>query len=448
MILSVDEVNEEHVSHIIINEKLQNVMNKFSILPERVKKVITDGGSNIKQAVSISTLHNKGAWCLCHLLDLAVTDSFDNSPTLVKDLKLKVMEIVSLYHRSVVAWKNLKEIQRVDNELNGFSDCIYKLVNMVRTRWNTVHDMFVRILLLYDNVNASLICLEKEEIQLVDDEVDLLTAVTSMLVPISQLTKLLEADKTPTSHLALPMSKEAVNCLEEWAPMQGRRLQLQSGEMIETYHSFPLNVGVYDAVENFRKLLLKNVRSRLQPVFEEEIYRIASFLSPKFKRMVYLLEEERNVVRNRVLRLMRMSPGANTVIAFVNNNVNTVTNSQSSSSSSVGLTDRYGDSIDTFRTATVANNDLVSTELERYVSNNLQLTEEYLRNPISFWLDQRTNFPYLFNLAMEYLHVPTSSATSERVFSAMEQTDTPIRNRLQPETLNTLIFLKDHKNDW
>jgi len=58
--------------------------------------------------------------------------------------------------------ENLREIQKHDNEINEFSDHCYKMVMVVKTKWNTLHDMLKRILLLFENVNRSLIALKNQ----------------------------------------------------------------------------------------------------------------------------------------------------------------------------------------------------------------------------------------------------------------------------------------------
>jgi hypothetical protein len=63
----------------------------------------------------------------------------------------------------------------------------------------------------------------------------------------------------------------------------------------------------------------------------------------------------------------------------------------------------------------------------------------------------RSKFPTLFAIAMDYLPIQVSSVPCERVFSSAKETDTLKRNRIHPmlmEVLQTLKFLlkKDRRS--
>jgi len=75
------------------------------------------------------------------------------------------------------------------------------------------------MILLYDNVNAKWMALDKVETQLRENEVDILQAVSVIILPVSQLKKLHEADKAPTSNLPARYCKETFERVKNLPPL-------------------------------------------------------------------------------------------------------------------------------------------------------------------------------------------------------------------------------------
>jgi hypothetical protein len=56
----------------------------------------------------------------------------------------------------------------------------------------------------------------------------------------------------------------------------------------------------------------------------------------------------------------------------------------------------------------------------------------------------RTTFPTLFSMALDYLPIQASSVPCERIFSSSAETDTKRRNRLNPVMMEALQMTKFH----
>ena len=56
----------------------------------------------------------------------------------------------------------------------------------------------------------------------------------------------------------------------------------------------------------------------------------------------------------------------------------------------------------------------------------------------------RSSFPALFAMAMDYLPIQASSVPCKRVFSSSVETDTRRRNRMSPLMMEALQMLKSH----
>ena len=79
-----------------------------------------------------------------------------------------------------------------------------------------------------------------------------------------------------------------------------------------------------------------------------------------------------------------------------------------------------------------------SKEISMYLE---QSCEESTSDPLLWWKTHETAFPHLAKLARKYLCVPATSVLSERVFSKGGNIVDPLRSRLAPEHVNTLVFL-------
>jgi len=62
--------------------------------------------------------------------------------------------------------------------------------------------------------------------------------------------------------------------------------------------------------------------------------------------------------------------------------------------------------------------------------------------PFKWWASQASNFPILSKLAKKYLAIPATSATSERLFSDVENVMIVRHTNLLPFTFEHLIFCK------
>ncbi|CAG8708739.1 11446_t:CDS:2 [Gigaspora margarita] len=79
------------------------------------------------------------------------------------------------------------------------------------------------------------------------------------------------------------------------------------------------------------------------------------------------------------------------------------------------------------------------TEADRYLR---ELIEKKGCNPLTWWKDRSEKYPVLSRLAWKYLSVPATSVPSERLFSNARLHITALRNRLHPDIVEQIIFLK------
>jgi hypothetical protein len=78
-------------------------------------------------------------------------------------------------------------------------------------------------------------------------------------------------------------------------------------------------------------------------------------------------------------------------------------------------------------------------EFEIYLNSDLRFDEN--ADLFEFWMQQRENFPQLFQLAKQVLIIPASNTCVERMFSVSGATITEKRTRLTIEKIDKMLFL-------
>ncbi|CAJ0643724.1 15364_t:CDS:2 [Entrophospora sp. SA101] len=84
------------------------------------------------------------------------------------------------------------------------------------------------------------------------------------------------------------------------------------------------------------------------------------------------------------------------------------------------------------------NNTHTNDEVEKY----LLLAKENECNPLMWWCTYKETFPFLSELAKDYLAIQSTSVPCEQSFSVTGLTISKLRNRLDPETSRGLLCLK------
>jgi hypothetical protein len=73
---------------------------------------------------------------------------------------------------------------------------------------------------------------------------------------------------------------------------------------------------------------------------------------------------------------------------------------------------------------------------------NEQPTDEGIKDSIDYWISKRVEYPRLSRMALDVLTVPAMSAECERLFSSVGRMVTPLRNRLDVNTMGIVQSLR------
>ena len=84
----------------------------------------------------------------------------------------------------------------------------------------------------------------------------------------------------------------------------------------------------------------------------------------------------------------------------------------------------------------------IEYEVKTYMK--CKVNDNHEKNILKWWKENSDHFPNLYTVVKQYLCIPASSTSSERAFSIANNIVTKRRNRLLPENVEMLTFLKNN----
>ena len=161
--------------------------------------VVSDNARNITNVFS-KFLKWDHIGCMAHTINLAVTKCFKLGS--VSKLLAKCHHVVSHFRRSTLQTTVLKEKQKLLSLPN------HSLILDCETRWNSTHDMLVRLLEQEPAICAALMTSGKRDersFNLSDTEIQKMSSLIEILKPLKTATTFLGSEKSPTASRMLPL---------------------------------------------------------------------------------------------------------------------------------------------------------------------------------------------------------------------------------------------------
>ncbi|XP_037554863.2 zinc finger BED domain-containing protein 4-like [Dermacentor silvarum] len=288
---------------------MRELCDEWNIDYKKVRAVVTDGGQYIKAAVREEFGADKHISCVAHLLNqvgqaaigLAVSkapseleahefvvvpeneqdaealledvpdadDADDDGTPLVnlRPLLTKVKRIVRFFRTSDVASRTLMELQLQDGKQEP--DAL-KLIQEVRTRWNSCYYMLERFLQLSEPVSRVLLHLLRERGAtrrkppnlISGDQLDVLGEVKDLLKPLEEATLMVSKGRSVTLGDVIPMVYGLKQGIRNFQP------------------SHPVAF-------NLQQKLLSEVNARFSGIEYTRPYAAATILDPRYKKYVF-----------------------------------------------------------------------------------------------------------------------------------------------------------------
>jgi zinc finger BED domain-containing protein 1 (E3 SUMO-protein ligase ZBED1) len=302
-----------------------------------------------------------------------------------------------------------------------------KLIQYSKTRWNSIADMFARLLEHRWTLCKYFEDKEREKsgstigLALKDEQWDMLKHLTPLLDDLKRANTLLCGEKYVTLSALYPI---IFRLKDKFSAVTGSEITV---------------------VKTFRRDILKQLETRFVSKLSDYIL-IAMMLDPRFSSMAGVSDDQRTSTRNRVCALLRKEARRHASAQLVEANIDT---DEDSIGSDYTPTQRSQpepeDSINSFfgeSSASVAPAVSVQEQAEAEISAYLSETVgDYSVNPLTWWRDNQVRFPLLSVISKAYLCTPATSVASERHFSQAGLLINKKRSRLLPATAEVLLFV-------
>ncbi|XP_041954210.1 E3 SUMO-protein ligase ZBED1-like [Alosa sapidissima] len=168
----------------------------------------------------------------------------------------------------------------------------------------------------------------------------------------------------------------------------------------------------------------------------------ASYLDPRFHRLVHLEQESRQAVRDKVQRELAKVSEETGGEEGPGQDENARTREQRKEKNALSaMGDLFGDVYCQNLAGVRPNEDVLQREMMAYDS---ELPPPSDSNPLSWWKERGPKYPHLAKLARSYLAICGTSVRAERVFSTAGNIVTKQRSSLEPENVNHLVFLANN----
>lgn len=361
-------------------------LGKFG-LDKKVKLIVTDNGANMVKAFDKNSKYD---WIGCASHNLALVQKYSFGDELEDDETDPIPSVRNLLDTS-------KKLVTYVKQSCINSDLAIRLKQECPTRWDTNYDMLKSIFDDYDQL------LKIPETGDYIDKINynLLKSLVELLKPLKIIRKKFSVEDAPTFHLI--------------SVTYDRILDIMQHED-----------GDHQMILLMKKRIIKFLKSKF---IVTPIHIVATFISPCFRSHKFsdhkLREESEKLLDDLLTEVPESEPEKDSDVPIV---INQYRNS---------IFDMYMDQPSNPRNE--------GSEIQRYLNHPLT-AEDIKKSPLEFWSENQKKYPKLSNLAFWLLSAPATNNSSERVFSAAGNFVTPHRARLNPDTVDKLLFIRSNSD--
>ncbi|XP_077094167.1 E3 SUMO-protein ligase ZBED1-like [Siphateles boraxobius] len=372
----------------------------------KVSACVHDNARNIVAANSPERVNWKSVPCFAHTLQLAVNDGFN---VFVHRVIVAAGRLVRHFNHSTPACKALEDKQ------SQMKLPKHQLIQSCKTRWNSVCDMFGRLLeqrwavtaVLSDRTVTRL--QDARTLEIRDEHWQIMEEIAPVLETLKCATTIMSSEKNVSISNIYPITFSLLNTHLMRAEDDGHR------------------------VTEFKAKVRQSLSGRIQVDKDDLVAKpalIASVLDPRHKHLPFFAQTEKEAAK---AKLIEMCAAMEMATAEDETAVSATQAGDKDRSQSNAMIMLLGDDYSAPRQATD-----YPEEVDIYMRDNPPSLDI---NPLDWWKANERRFPKLATLARRYLCIPGTSVPSERVFSAAGLTVNRLRSRLTPNHVDMLLFL-------
>ncbi|CAG4954879.1 unnamed protein product [Parnassius apollo] len=389
--LATRALNERHTADYI-SENLLDILKKWDIPLTKIRAAVTDNASSMLAAIRMSLGEKKHLPCFAHTINLVVEEA----------LKLSSVNSAIIKVREIVNWiKNMSDkLRKIQMRNNVSEESVLKLIEDIRTRWNSTFFMLERFLKL--RIVISEIVIESEAPNLPSAvEMETLNELTAVLKPFEYVTRESSGQKYVTISKIIPM----LNCLTT------------------KLNSITPNSAI---VKECKDVLLRELKRRYGMIELNDHAAIATLLDPRFKNLHF---QDPSACGRAIQKLRTMVVGQLSSPSESEDDVSSIAPPEY---------DFWKHHKELAHGHKKKKKSHQGDEVSLYLSNAVVSLKS---NPFAEWDDMKFVFPCLYKYAQQYLIVVATSVPSECLFSKAGATMSHTRNRLSPKYLEQVLFL-------
>lgn len=440
-VLGAEPLEERHTGEYI-SKMLDDMLMKWDISRTNVHCVLRDAGANMKKALFLSGVNNLD--CTVHKIQLIAKTGLSSHCDIENMIK-KTRSIATHFHHSTMAQDELKKIQ------DRLQVPKLSVIHDTPTRWNSTLHMLRRTLEIKESVCVYAATNSKIK-QLSNTEWLIMHKCVQALQPYEDITKKL-SDSTSTAAEVIPLVKSLKHTLQHTTSVVSNPVEEThtsdtssedepgSGSVIELNEDRQAT----QAVNFMKEAMQADVEKRFSWIENEDLYRIATYIDPRYKSKFFSSSHVTDQVKSSLARVCE-ELRQTTILEEEDGEPRRKRrrDDMSETPTTCGTLDEAMTSILASSSDDEAENSSVVTllmkDIEKY--HREKRISGTSQDSLQWWKTMKTVYPDLAKVACQYLSCPPSSVPSEQLFSSAGLIYDAKRNRLLPEKVDKLLFLK------